>query len=368
MAAMLMPATAQAIPGLPVDLTFDAYVATLDLDNPAFEFLYKAGKHQGSSIGFHVALTGHRKSGTFAPTNTSNVLEAEVVSYRLSRFLGISDIYNPITYYRLGPLAALRFKSMLKQHRETDHDRRVNYNSVMAELNAHPKFLLGVYRYRARGSRFVAISLATEAGHLNTGHPLATFIRANGPQPTDKPMSLAGVKGQRPEFPKPAERESELARQLSNILLVDQLMGQWDRFFNNLEAFGDANGRLQLLARDNGGATVGDWEWYDLYNRWLSRYDRNVIERLKALAAFLHGRDTQFAGFDDVQKWKTAVGFVADDSFTTFSRKLDLLLDKKLPELERQFGARTYFMPHSGAALPQPPAAKAAAVSTRAVP
>ena len=345
-AAILSSTTAafcQDVPGIVADLSFDAFANTLDLENPTLEFTYKAGKHEGSTVGFHVSQPGHRKAGTFAPLARSNNLEAEVVSYRLARFLGVSNIYNPVTYYKLGPKASGRFKMMLRQRQESDPDRRANHDSAAAELNAHPGWIQGIYRLRPRGSRYVAVSLATAEGHLNQSHPLAGFIRANGPLPADKPMSLAGVRGQRPGFPKPTEKESELARQLSNILLIDQLMGQWDRFFNNLEAIGDASGRLQFLARDNGGATVDDWEWHDLYERWLSRYDRGVIDRLRNLSAFLHGKDAQFSGFNSVETWKVAVGFSKDSSFNTFKRKLERLIDKRLPELEKQYGARTYF-------------------------
>ena len=352
---LAVPSLAQDIAGNKADLAFDAAMKTLDLENPTYEFTYKAGKHQGSSIGFHIAEPGHRKSATFAPYNSSNNLESEVVSYRLARFLGLSDIYNPVTYYRLGPLAHARFKAMLRKQTETDPDRRANYAAVVAELKTNPQSLLGIYRLRPRGKRYVAQTLGTANGHLNQDHPLATFIRANGPPPTEKPMSLPGVKGQRDGFPKPSEKASELARQLSDILLVDQLMGQWDRFFNNMEATGDETGRLKLLARDNGGATVDEWEWHDLYVRWVSRYDRPVIEKLRALLAFLQGREKQFAGFDDVEKWKTAVGFLKSGSFNTFKRKLELLVEKKIPALEKQYGNRMYFSAApTGSAAPSP--------------
>lgn len=345
-AAIMWTSTAALaqIPGNGADLKFDRFERKLDLDNPTWQFHYKAGKHQGSSVGFHVSEPGHRKSGTFAPQNTSNNLESEVVAYRLARFLGISDIYNPVGYYTLGPLATARFRDMLKKHPESDPDRRVNRTSALAALAANPQSLPGIYRFRQHGERYAVASLGTPEGHLNTSHPLATFIRANGPVPGDKLISLAGVKGARAEYPrKPVEKESELARQLSDIMLVDQLLGQWDRFVNNLEAFGDATGRVQFIARDNGGGTVDDWEWYSLYDKWLSRYDRDVTQKLAELHAFLHGETKSFSGFDNIEQWKTAVGFLKTTSFDTFSRKLDLLIEKRLPALEKQYGQRTYF-------------------------
>lgn len=332
------------VPGNTADLKFDLFARTLDLDNPTWQFHYKAGHHQGSTVGFHVSQPGHRKSGTFAPQNTSNNLESEVVAYRLARFLGISDIYNPVSYYTLGPLATARFRDMLKAHPESDPDRRINRNSVLAALAANPKSLLGIYRFRQHGERFVVAALSTSDGQLNTSHPLAAFIRANGPMPGSKPIALAGVRGARPEYPRhPVEHENELARQFSDILLVDQLLGQWDRFVNNLEAYGDETGRVQFISRDNGGGTVDEWEWYNLYDKWVSRFDRDVMQKLTELHSFLHGTTNSFGGFDDVEQWRNAVGFLKNTSFDTFKRKLDLLIEKRLPSLEKQYGQKTYF-------------------------
>jgi hypothetical protein len=360
---MTSAAVAQHLPGNSADLKFDKTERKLDLEDRSLEFHYKAGKHQGSSVGFHISKPGHRKSATFAPQNTSSNLESEVVAYRLARFLGTSDIYNPVTYATLGPVATARFKEMLKKRPESDPDRRQNKSGTLAALSAYPTSLPGIYRLRPHGDKFRVAQLGTPEGHLNTSHPLSGFIRANGPVPGDKPMSLAGVKGARGEYPrKPVEKESELARQLSNILLVDQLLGQWDRFVNNLEAFGDEKGRLQFVARDNGGGTVDDWEWYGLYEKWLSRYDRDVTSRLAELHAFLQGKAKTFAGFDDVEAWKKAVGFIRQSSFDTFKRKLDLLIAKRLPALEKQYGERTYFaLPPMTAVWAERAAADAAA-------
>jgi hypothetical protein len=138
-------------------------------------------------------------------------------------------------------------------------------------------------------------------------------------------------------------------------MVVDQLMGQWDRFWKNLEAFGDTRGRLHFLARDNGGATLSDWVQHADYDRWVSRYDRSVIEKLEALHAFLSGHSPRFAGYSAVEKWKSDVGFISSDSFATFKKKLALLITKRVPALEKQYGARVYFAttPQAPAATPQ---------------
>jgi hypothetical protein len=125
------------------------------------------------------------------------------------------------------------------------------------------------------------------------------------------------------------------------------LLGQWDRFWNNLEATGDRTGRLKLVARDNGGATLDDWEGHDTYNRWVSRFDRDLIQKLTALNAFLKGETKTLDGFASVDAWKSAAGFMVPASFETFSKKLAQLVEKRIPALVKRRGDKIYFPPKS---------------------
>jgi hypothetical protein len=331
------------LPGTAQDIAFDAHMLSVNLEAPNLVFISKGAKQRGSSVGFHVAEPGRRKDGTFVPTNTSSIPEAEVVAYRLARFLGVSRFYNPVTYYQLGPIASARFKALLLKHGEIYENRQQNRARTLGELKAHPDTIFGIYRQRTDGKAFVATSLGLE-GQPNYSHPLLQHIRADRPMPPLALMSLPGVKPARPHYPKPAELEGELARQLSIILTIDQLMGQWDRFWRNLEATGDENGKLRLVARDNGGATLDDgWEWHATYQKMLSRYDRGVMQQLAALKAFLHGKTATLGEFKSVDAWKASVGFRKASSFNTFKRKLELLVDKTLPAREKQHGDKVYF-------------------------
>jgi hypothetical protein len=124
---------------------------------------------------------------------------------------------------------------------------------------------------------------------------------------------------------------------------MDMLLGQWDRFWNNLEAAGDRNGRLKLVARDNGGATLDDWEGHATYNTWVSRFDRDLIARLTALNGFLKGETKEFAGYASVDAWKKAVGFRVPASYDVFAKKLSTLIDKRVPALVKTYGDKTFF-------------------------
>ena len=338
-------ALAQTVPGTKRDLDFDQMMKTVDLDDPALRLEYKKPTSDGSSIGVFIGVGDKPTDRSFVPTNSSSIPEAEVVSYRLSRFLGVSRNYYPVDYYTLSPKATARFRDMVVNTRETSEDRIVNRNIVLKELKANPNGLLGIYRLKPKAKMAATRSLGTE-GNLNPNTSLAQAIRANGAMPADRQMPLEGVKGGRPDFPAtPTERQVELARQLSTIFVVDQLLGQWDRFWENLEASGDKSGRLKLVARDNGGATLDDLEGYELYSGWVSRFDRDIVDRLTALNAFLKGQAKEFAGFTSADKWREAAGFISPASSAMFARKLSQFIDKRVPTLVKQYGDKAFLPP-----------------------
>jgi hypothetical protein len=163
-----------------------------------------------------------------------------VVAYRLARLLGISRLSYPVGYYRLGPKATEKFKAMVDAAPEREPEPAERRRMVLADFKANPTGgMLGIYRQKPK-SKFYTASVLGREGKLDTTTGLAQEIQASGRMPDDRKISLEGVKGGQPAFPGvPTERRVELARQLSSIFVVDMLLGQWDRFWNNLEATGD---------------------------------------------------------------------------------------------------------------------------------
>lgn len=341
------PAFSQSVPGNKRDLDFDAHVKTIDLDDPKYRLEYKKPTPDGSSVGLFIGVGTGPTDRSFVPTNPSSIPEADVVAYRLARFLGISRLYYPVDYYQLGPKATATFAAMIKATPASDKDSEYNRNLVLTELKATPNTLFGIYRLRPKTKMFTASALGRE-GKFDESTGLAQEIKATGRMPDDRKISLEGVKGGQKGFPDvPSEQRVELARQLSTIFVMDMLLGQWDRFWNNLEAAGDRNGRLKLMARDNGGATLDDFEGHADYNRWVSRFDRDLIDRLSALNAYLKGDGKPFSGFNDVEAWKRAAGFINPSSFDVFKQKLSQLVDKRVPSLVKSYGDKVYFPPKS---------------------
>lgn len=346
-ALSIVPLAAQTLPGTKRDMDFDAHMKTVNLDDPSYRLEYKKPTPDGSSVGMFIGIGDKPTDRSFVPTNPSSIPEAEVVAYRLARFFGISRIYYPVDYYQLGPKATATFATMVRSSSVSDPDSVHNRNLVLTELKANPNTIFGIYRLRPKSKMYTASALGSE-GKFDESTGLAQEIKASGRMPDERRISLDGVKGGQAGFPSPpTETRVELARQLSTIFVMDMLLGQWDRFWNNLEATGDRNGRLKLMARDNGGATLDDWEHHDDYNRWVSRFDRDFVARLTALNAFLKGNARDFAGYTTVEDWKKAVGFRVPASFDTFAQKLAQLVEKRIPALTQRYGDKVYFPPKS---------------------
>jgi hypothetical protein len=336
-------ALAQSLPGTKRDLDFDTMMKTVDLDDVKYRLEYKKPTPDGSSVGMFIGIGDKPTDRSFVPTNPSSIPEAEVVAYRLSRVLGISRNFYPVDYYKLGPKATAKFATMVRGSTVSDKDSAHNRNLVLTELKADPNSIFGIYRLKSKSKMYSASALGRE-GKLDETTGLSQEIKASGRMPDTSMISLAGIKGGQSGFPEtPTEQRVELARQLSTIFVMDMLLGQWDRFWNNLEATGDSNGRLKLFARDNGGATLDDWEGHAEYNRWVSRFDRDLITRLTALNGFLKGEGKEFAGFASVDALKTAVGFRESASFDTFQKKLAQLIEKRVPALVKQYGDKAFF-------------------------
>jgi hypothetical protein len=336
-------AWAQTLPGTKRDLDFDAHMKTVDLDDAKYRLEYKKPTPDGSSVGMFIGLGDKPTDRSFVPTNPSSIPEAEVVAYRLSRFLGQSRLMYPVDYYQLGPKATAKFTGMVTSTPANDKDSTYNRNLVLTELRSNPTTIFGIYRLRPKTKMFTASALGAE-GKLKENTGLAQEIQATGRMPDERQIPLEGIKGGQAGFPDvPKERRVELARQLSTIFVFDMLLGQWDRFWNNLEASGDKAGRLKLIARDNGGASLSDFEGHDTYNRWVSRFDRELIERLTLLNTFLKGETASFAGYNSIETWKKAAGFRVPESYDTFAKKLSMLIDKRIPGLVKRHGERTFF-------------------------
>jgi hypothetical protein len=97
-------------------------------------------------------------------------------------------------------------------------------------------------------------------------------------------MSLRGIKDG-------TGSELELARHFSQIMALDILTGQWDRWSGgNVEATTDGS-RVYFLACDNGGASMTGPGTFAKYSRIVTRFDRAQIQRVERVVQLLGGHD-----------------------------------------------------------------------------
>jgi len=335
------PMSAQTkLPGTKSDKEFDIFVSKLDLEKTGdYEFYFKTS---GTSIGFKIAKPEKRKKGMFVPENSATHLEGEVMAYRLSRLLGVSDIYNPVAYYTLGPKAITRFSKMLRN--ESNKWRRQNTEKIRKAIANSPKSMPGIYKYRHKRESQAVDSL-TSSNRFNTGHPFASFLKGNGTMPGEKTMSFRGIKPDKKEYPLPSEEEKVLAAQLSNIFVIDALCGQWDRFSGgNIEVYAHKDGRLQFVGRDNGGANLL-WgrSWYNRYKGWVTRFDQSLIDQLRELNRFLKDPSAPYQGVSKKSELKSLLGFQSDRGFAEFEYRVEDFVDVHVPRCEKKYGKACYF-------------------------
>ncbi|NJL24927.1 MAG: hypothetical protein HC902_06970 [Calothrix sp. SM1_5_4] len=267
------------------DNDFAELMKQLDLNCSTCALEYK---NTGTSVGIKAAQ-GNTKLGKWVPRNSATNPEAQVVSYHLGRFLHMSENVMPSAYYRLTGGALATFRDILASANERNRWRRVNRDDILKAIAATDSAtgLKGVFTPKLAGDSLEVTGLANpSANTINSSHPIARFIRADGPMPSgSKRIGLAGVKKKSGEIP--SETELELARQFSKIMVLDMLTGQWDRWSGgNVEASWSGT-RVYFLARDNGGASMAGGDKIAKYSKIVTRFDRAQILRVRRLVEAL---------------------------------------------------------------------------------
>lgn len=328
------------LPGTSFDKEFDEDLENLNLEDLSrYEFTFKTS---GTSIGFKIRKIGKRNKFVFLPENSATRLEGEIGYYRLSRILGVSQNFNPVGYYELGPQSIQKFGSMLRD--ESNRHRRKNTEKIRAMISSNPNKMLGVIKFRSKRDS-QSVNALIRGNRFNTQHSIAKLIQGSGPQPGDTLISIPGVRREKPEHPHPQATELSLARQLSTIFVFDMLLGQWDRFSGgNIEAYAFKDGGAQFIGRDNGGSHLlwGD-SWFDRYTRWVTRFDRDLVDQLQLLNDFLDGSVPTFKGYNHPQEFEDALGLQSSRSFAKFQGKLRRFVTEHVPKSEMSFGDDIYF-------------------------
>jgi hypothetical protein len=279
----------------------EEFVRTLDLSQEGTTLSLSGG---GTSI-YAVVNRGDRPIAAVIPKNTASVLSGEIMSFHLARALGVPDLAQPGFYHLLTGPNLEKFKTViplvpyppLPNRKDPTHPKpnpkEENRLDVLKQIEQSPGGIATVVKiWDAKPAEYEPLVDADvetlEQTHVLPGGsaPVATLLRCDGPQPSTKTVS----------FNRGKTVESKAIRQLSNIFLIDAMMGQWDRFSGgNLQTV-TKDGEVRFFAVDNGG-TNGSLETTKKYFNIVSRFDQPVAERILELDQFLNGKQTPKATF-----------------------------------------------------------------------
>ena len=264
------------------DVEFADLVKRVDFNVADIRLKYK---DSGTSVGMKVKR-GDEKIGKWAPPNSATDPEAQVVAYTLGRFLGLRDLVVPSAYYVVQGSALATFVQLMNSARERNKWRIRNRGDNLER--AKKGQILGVFMVELDIEKAEVKGLANDGGNtINRNHAIARFIRADGPVPSSSNrMKLDGIKAEDGSIP--TETELELARQFSDIMVLDILTGEWDRFSGGNVEGGHVGDRAVFISRDNGGATMAGAGNFNKYSSIVTRFNRSTIERVHKVVHLLN--------------------------------------------------------------------------------
>jgi hypothetical protein len=304
---------------------FHDFVDHLDLADERYRLEANHGDGSSVYLKLHVpdGSGGYRIWGAIVAEQSGTVVRAEVFQYALATLLGVGYLEGPGRLLWLRGQARDRVvRTIAAADYSRDNDYRKRHQRAFLDHAAGHDTIEAVAKVWGPPPYDAGFLVRREA--LDETQPLARFLKADQPPPTSAPMSLPGIPGQSTEL--------ALARELSDIFVIDAMANQRDRFSGgNLQAIAVPEGegtRVQFVSYDNGDALDrADRKWIDVYLRLVTRFDRRLAENLFALEDFLQGRAPQFRGFRQEADLQQALGLAGrSDYWAVFRRNLTLMV------------------------------------------
>lgn len=293
-------------------------------------------------------INGYKSYGTFVTGHGSSNPDTEIAYFNLAAILGHDDIMRPAVRYSLGKKAALGFKTLLEKERATlepGRRRDVRIPRLLDWLKT--SVLLGGLKAKKHDSYVEYKSMADIPPGAGRGAPYKTnpvikALQAANPQPVagNKILLQAGYTGDL----------LQLAREYSNIMTLDVIFQQWDRYNNtNVGLAKDDANIAHFYITDNGGADMKD-ELTDITRNlnYFSRYDHQSIKKLKQLYLFLINPTRGFMGYSNAELFVADLGLYSELKPAEYVRLLKrnlLLLLNHVTAVERKYGTNQTYLP-----------------------
>ena len=246
----------------------------INAEDNRFELL---GDFEGTTIIFKVYdSSGAIRGALKLPSAVSNYL-GEIAAHKIARFLGIT-IFPATVYKTLDGATAIRLENILQAKvyntKRKDHHKRGIENKEKNRLEALRRLKAdetpdGCFKEWVKNIQFVSeIGTRKALG----AHELMQYLKADGPRAPKGTMVLKQctyLMSEKGCFTGTIEW-SRLVQDMSDMMLVDALSGNLDRFpggnihMRSLDGRAQRTGkgvyypRAELLALDNGATFMGD--------------------------------------------------------------------------------------------------------------
>ncbi len=288
-------------------LVREAFFSTLDFS--AEDFKYSASKgFEGTSVWVKIKDANGTTIGIFKPTNGNTYHRGEVFTYQMSKLLGTEHMYPVTTLLELDKAGCKKFSDALTGVKYKGMKER-NRKKLIAHCQKHGK-LEGAFKEWVSG--FVFLSAIGTRDKLKS-HSIYRYLSKKSPKPSKEKMVKAKVITSlyKPDHCKEATyhgrlNEAKFARDLSDMMVMDALNGNEDRFpganieFKTLGHVREIKkctydfGESGLFSLDNGATFKGTGSngMQDLTKGMsVSRFHRRTVERLKAMQSFISGTE-----------------------------------------------------------------------------
>lgn len=317
----------------------------MNLEDPSFTFTELGGQ---TSITMRIRKTdpsnpGNPKGmGAFTPRNGAGNPNTGIAYFNMAAILGYDGICRPGVRYEAGPRATAALKSLIEHAAIKGGERLKNKARILKDIAAGGP--LKGYVKASKPKDGIALNSignphVAPNGAPAGGHPIIAALQASNAKPkAGTQLTLAkGYVGD----------ELELAREYSVIMTLDAIFGQWDRYSgDNLYVRKGEDGRAYFYAVDNDGSDIGSSSsWTERNLSWLSRYDRNVIARLKEVYEFLGNPAKGLLGYTDANKFIVDLGLYFELPPATYVERIKrnlMLLFQCVSAVEAKYGNNAY--------------------------
>jgi hypothetical protein len=342
----------------------------LDLNSEATSF-HLLGEFEGTSIIIRVK-NADGDSVAVIKTDTSNTsTEGEVFVYRLAKLLGFDEIVAPAIPVELGDGALIKVRDLLRGVEMSDTAKEQRRAYVLRQIEHAIRE--GDTFHGAMKPWLSGFMFTTRLGRRESvaEHEIMNHLHARGEQPSHRLIELAQFT--RLYSPHGTHRGrisvSQLARDFSNIMVMDALSGQNDRFAGANMHFRAVDGErhesgsrrglpiydmedVRLLALDNGaslhsahGSGLADLMGNIVEGTRVERFEERTVDRLRRLGELLlegYGTVSCELSSAQVENVWSRLGVFSAQSREYAIGHLRATLEY-IDSLERRFGEQIYF-------------------------